>query len=893
MQMRRAVRCDRLLIASTFDPIPTQERHCMCSEKLNALITQNVPSHVTDTALWHRMDSNPELQKALVDLREIAAALSAEVARINPGMTDHSVKHFDALWNVSDQVLTPDETDKCSAGEAFILGSSFYVHDLGMAFAATKEGADDLRATQAYKTALERLSLVQNLPENEAKTYALQIAGRQLHAFKARELVTQPLPGLNQYLIETTALRDKWASFIADVSESHHWAIPEVDTKLGKRGKVPAPIVGDIDLGFVACALRIIDYAHINFERAGLLARLLRSEVGAESALHWAAQEHVTGPRRQGESLVYGCTKPIENVEAWWLFYEMADGLDREIHMVEEYLSKRADSTGRFSLQGVKGIRSPQSFSNFILTAGFEPVDIRFKPNSIERLVAILGGRTLYGEDVFAPVRELLQNARDAIYLQRASDQVAGRSPELGRITIALDESDGDKAYLVFSDNGVGMSDDVITNHLLGIASDYWHSPSFYSNYPGVRQIGFKPAGKFGIGFLSVFMAGENVEVESQRRGGPHLRMRISGVGKRGALITTPSRVSFGTTVRIELRNQDKIKYQNLDAIVRARAPMLDIPIVVSRKTGIVTIQPQWWKTVPQEEFHEFVAHWESVALGLNLKHRPRHPYYRLNIPLAEMREGEKWLTRQPEIITETSRVMAIPEQSMVLVCTRGIAVQSIFVQGITGIVEAPDLDLVAARSEALHFDVDELRATLVGQLKPYIIESLNALLDDYIPSRFEFLAKVGSLYGEDVLQATTLAWITVVDRVGNSTLMSPADLRNKLSKEPEILISYGSGPWTSRTTAKNHFPRATRNALVFAIPDKGQPSPGSYNDPEDITVGELSEHFSEEVPVLLRTVVKLISDAWGVKQQALESTRWSRNKNYTLNVHFDRDKLK
>lgn len=364
----------------------------MCSEKLKTLITENVPSHVTDTAMWHRMDSHPELQKALIDLREIAAALSAEVARINPGMTDHSVKHFDALWNVSDQVLTNDETAKCSAGEAFILGSSFYVHDLGMAFAATKEGAEDLRATQGYKSALERLSLVQNLPDNEAKTYALQIAGRQLHAFKARELVTQLLPGLNQYLIETTTLRDKWASFIADVSESHHWSISEVDTKLGKRGKVPAPIEGDIDLGFVACALRIIDYAHINFERAGLLARLLRSEIGAESGLHWAAQEHITGPRRQGELLVYGCTKPIENVEAWWLFYEMADGLDREIHVVEEYLSNRADSVGRFSLQGVKGIRSPQSFSNFILTQGFEPVDIRFRPNSIERLVQIFRG---------------------------------------------------------------------------------------------------------------------------------------------------------------------------------------------------------------------------------------------------------------------------------------------------------------------------------------------------------------------------------------------------------------------------------------------------------------------------------------------------------------------
>src|SRR6185503_5605141 len=126
-----------------------------------------------------------------------------------------------------------------------------------------------------------------------------------------------------------------------------------------------------------------------------------------------------------------------------------------------------------------------QSFSNFVLTHGFEPVDIRFRPDSIERLVNILGGRTLYGEDIYAPVRELLQNARDAIYLQRAADAVAGLSTDLGSITIRFDDSDDEKSYLIVSDNGVGMSAHVVTNYLLGIASDYWHSPDFYSNYPG------------------------------------------------------------------------------------------------------------------------------------------------------------------------------------------------------------------------------------------------------------------------------------------------------------------------------------------------------------------------------------------------------------------------
>jgi hypothetical protein len=261
--------------------------------------------------------------------------------------------------------------------------------------------------------------------------------------------------------------------------------------------------------------------------------------------------------------------------------------------------------------------------------------------------------------------------------------------------------------------------------------------------------------------------------------------------------------------------------------------------------------------------------------------------------PLSKIGKEQKWVTRQPELITETLRIMAIPGQSKVLVCTRGIAVSSIAVEGMTGIVEADDLDLVAARSGALHFDVDEFRENLINQLKPQIIESLNALSDDYIPDRFQFLASVGSLYGKEVLLATTLPWITVGDEFGNSILMSPKDVRSKLSQTPEVLISYGLGPWSARTTAKSHFPQATRDALVFPIPDKGQSSPGSFDDRDERTDGELSEHFDEGVPVILSVVVQLISDAWGVKVSALEAARWSRNKSYSLNGYFEKYKLK
>ena len=105
-------------------------------------------------------------------------------------------------------------------------------------------------------------------------------------------------------------------------------------------------------------------------------------------------------------------------MKAWWLFYDMVLGLDREIVAVSEYLNTKSWSKDRFSLEGVQYVKTPKGFSALVRTLNFEPIDIRFKPDSIERLVDILGGKTLYGNDQFAPLRELIQNLEMLLCLE-------------------------------------------------------------------------------------------------------------------------------------------------------------------------------------------------------------------------------------------------------------------------------------------------------------------------------------------------------------------------------------------------------------------------------------------------------------------------------------------
>ena len=130
------------------------------------------------------------------------------------------------------------------------------------------------------------------------------------------------------------------------------------------------------DLGYVASLLRLIDYAHINRDRAKNIDRTFRLPMDPESLSHWLAQEHVDGPVRDGADLVFRAAVPIANVDAWWLYYEMLKGLDAEIRTVSRYLDRRASSQGRLSLLGVRGVTSPEDASVFIPTAGFLPIAV-------------------------------------------------------------------------------------------------------------------------------------------------------------------------------------------------------------------------------------------------------------------------------------------------------------------------------------------------------------------------------------------------------------------------------------------------------------------------------------------------------------------------------------
>lgn len=125
----------------------------------------------------------------------------------------------------------------------------------------------------------------------------------------------------------------------------------------------------------------------------------------------------------------------------------------------------------------------------------------------IAGIIEIMGS-SLYSR-VDTPIRELIQNAHDAVMRRRASD--LGFQ---GRIDI---EQDAEKHTLRFRDDGVGLSPDEAEQYLgtLGLGVTGLIKRGGTAAIPSAD--GSDLIGQFGIGLFSAFMLADRLVVESRR----------------------------------------------------------------------------------------------------------------------------------------------------------------------------------------------------------------------------------------------------------------------------------------------------------------------------------------------------------------------------------------
>ena len=178
-------------------------------------------------------------------------------------------------------------------------------------------------------------------------------------------------------------------------------------------------------------------------------------------------------------------------------------------------------------------------------------------------------------------LRELVSNASDALdkltYLTLTEDGY--KSPAFDpRIDLELDEI---QHTLTVADTGIGMNDEELASHLGTIARS--GTKTFLNNLSGDAKRDSNLIGQFGVGFYSVFMVADRVQVIS-RRAGEERAWRWTSDGKSGYEIEPADRTTQGTTVTLYFNEAGK-EYANswkLREIIRKYSNHIAFPIYLT-----------------------------------------------------------------------------------------------------------------------------------------------------------------------------------------------------------------------------------------------------------------------------------------------------------------------
>ena len=346
---------------------------------------------------------------------------------------------------------------------------------------------------------------------------AVQERLRILHAEQAERLALaswRDAEDTEYHLIDNPDLRLAIGPLLGKIAYSHWWPVSRLGNEFGTiRGALTnCPREWTLDPLKVAVLLRTADAAHLDERRApGFLIALRRPE--GISEIHWRFQNHLLKPCIPDDRLIYTTSRPFsgEEADAWWLCEETLRTVDRGLQQSDALLYDL--SRPRLRAKGVAGTESPLRLQGYIEVSGWVPVDARLHVSNVADLVRRLGGEQLYGDKPYVALRELIQNASDGVRARRVLQNLPA---DWGRVTVRLGR-DEQGAWIEVEDTGIGMSRAVLTGPLLDFGTTYWGSTFMREEHEGLWAKGFEPAGRFGIGFFSVFMLGHRVRVITRR----------------------------------------------------------------------------------------------------------------------------------------------------------------------------------------------------------------------------------------------------------------------------------------------------------------------------------------------------------------------------------------
>ena len=518
-----------------------------------------------------------------------------------PEYTDHGVPHVQRVLNSAEFLISDSARSRFTPENVALLVSAVLLHDSAMRL--TREGflrlitlsnatplirefdsADWVSTWQQYyaeamhwnelslqrvfgnsdisRSYLEMAELVRPLHTitdlNSWNTYDDKFAGefvRRHHARLAHEFALAGFPGVVENIELITALPVSLRNLAGLVARSHNHSLRDTFSFLKKHFYGRVTVMNSHPV-FLMALLRIADYLDLGPMRAPAISPLVRSIRNPVSHLEWEIPPSIHDVHEDEEDMeaLFIVAHP-DNVQVFLRLRALLDGLQDELDhswsVLGEVYSRQND------LRDL-GLRLRRVRSNLDDIAEFRSrvdyVPQRFEFQSAGAPLMRKLTEPLYGDQPEVGIRELLQNAIDAVREAKFITADDTTPANCAPITIRIQRTATGEFEVIVEDFGIGMTEMILQDYFLRAGSTIRESSAWSAQFAPNKEPCIIRSGRFGIGVLAAFLLGNEIEVHTR-----HISMNpedglhfCTHLGDDNIEVRNRHREHPGTTIRVK-----------------------------------------------------------------------------------------------------------------------------------------------------------------------------------------------------------------------------------------------------------------------------------------------------------------------------------------------------
>ena len=346
-------------------------------------------------------------------------------------------------------------------------------------------------------------------------------------------------------------------------------------------------------------------------------------------------------------------------------------------------------------------------------------------------------------------IRELVSNASDALDKLRFNSVQNKKLSKFAKDPSIKVQVLNDENKIIISDNGIGMSEDEVIENIGTIARS--GTASFLENITGDEKKDSNLIGQFGVGFYSVFMVADKVQVISKSA----LNDKDEGTfwestGEDKYKIKSVEKINNGTEIHIFL-NDDNTEFADIGRVrflLEKYSQYINFPLYISdgKETNerVNEAEALWLKSKRSikddeyKEFYKFISFdQDDPLLWIHNKVEGKNEYTNL-VYIPSKPPFDLWNRESPRgLKLYIQRVFIMDDASNFL---------PLYLRFLRGVIDTNDLPLNVSR-EILQSNplVDTIKKSITKRT----LDSLKKLKEDSYENYLEFWKEFGLVLKE------------------------------------------------------------------------------------------------------------------------------------------------